>query len=319
MKKAILLIVLLAVLLFSLSSCFITEDSQDQGTGTASADDPSNSKLGNYDVIIESCRLSIDYEGKPIIIVKYKFTNNNDDPACFSWTIEDTAFQDGVGLNKCYFVDDSANYSSDNQTKEIKKGASLYVEVAYELNDTATDVEVEVSELISFNDKKISKIFTMDKSENQNGADSSSENDVVDADNTESQSIETSSPDDSPVSNLGKYNVIIESCRLASDYEGKPIIIVKYKFTNNNDDPACFSWTIEDAAFQDGVGLNKCYFVDDSANYSSDNQTKEIKKGASLYVEVAYELNDTTTDVEIEVSELFSFKGDMVTKTFSIE
>lgn len=162
MKKAITFLTLLALLLLTLSSCVDTGNTQDQGTGSASSNNSSNSALGDYDVIIESCRLATDYEGEPIVIVKYKFTNNSDEPACFAWSLEYDAFQDGIGLNECYFADDSANYSSDNQIKEIKKGASLYVEVAYELNNSTTDVEIEVSELISFSDKKITKTFSID-------------------------------------------------------------------------------------------------------------------------------------------------------------
>ena len=60
-----------------------------------------------------------------------------------------------------YILKDSANYDSENQTKAIKKGASLEVEVAYELNDTETDIEVEVKEFISLNDKVISKTFSI--------------------------------------------------------------------------------------------------------------------------------------------------------------
>ena len=118
---------------------------------------------------------------------------------------------------------------------------------------------------------------------------------------------------------LGKYTVVIDSCRLAKDYEGKPIIIVKYIFTNVSDEnPAAFYLCFDDAAFQNGVGLNECYVTADSANYEADNQMKEIKMGASLEVEVAYELNDETTDVEIEVSELFSWDDTVLTKTFTI-
>lgn len=70
-------------------------------------------------------------------------------------------YQDGVGLNTAIIIDDNASYSSDNQLKKIKKGASLDVEVAYELNDTTTDIEVEVKEFISFNDKTIKKTFSI--------------------------------------------------------------------------------------------------------------------------------------------------------------
>ena len=65
--------------------------------------------------------------------------------------------------------------------------------------------------------------------------------------------------------------------------------------------------------------LNKAYVLADSADYNSDNQSKEIKKGVSLDVEVAYELNDTITDVEVEVSEFVSFNDDVVKKNFSIK
>ena len=131
-----------------------------QGAGTAENSAKEDGKLGNYTVTIDSCRIAEDYEGKPIVIVKYTFTNvSGDEAQSFMWAFNDSVFQDGVSLNECYFVDDSANYSSDNQSKEIKKGASIEVEVAYELNDTTTDIEVEVEELISFNENKITKTF----------------------------------------------------------------------------------------------------------------------------------------------------------------
>jgi len=117
---------------------------------------------------------------------------------------------------------------------------------------------------------------------------------------------------------LGNYTVEIKSYRLAKDYESKPVVIIKYSFTNNDNEPASFNLTFKDQVYQDGVGLNECYVADDSANYSADNQNKEIKKGASLEVEVAYVLNDTTSDLEVEISELFSYSDKTITKTFSL-
>ena len=71
------------------------------------------------------------------------------------------SFQNGVGLNKAYVLADSANYNSDNQSKKIQKGSSLDVEVAYKLNDNSTDVTVEISQLFSWDNTKISKTFTI--------------------------------------------------------------------------------------------------------------------------------------------------------------
>ncbi len=153
------ILLLLAFGLFAIASGDSSEDGS-EGQGSENADkDNGNSNLGEYNIQIKSCRLAEDYEGKPIVIVNYTFTNNSDDATSFMIAFNDTVYQDGIGLNGCYFVAESANYSSDNQTKDIKKGASIDVEVAYELNDTTTDIEVEVKELISFSDKVVKKTF----------------------------------------------------------------------------------------------------------------------------------------------------------------
>lgn len=159
MKK--LGIILLCVFLMSTFVLFAlgsgSDESGDQGSGSADA----NTSLGDYSVEIVSCRLAKNYDDKPVVIVKYVFTNNSDDSAAFYTTFDDNVYQDGVGLNGAYVLDDSANYDEGNQTKEIKSGASLDVEVAYLLNDTETDIEVEVEELFSFSDKVIKKTFSI--------------------------------------------------------------------------------------------------------------------------------------------------------------
>lgn len=165
MKKLLSFFLALAVLccfaLFALGSSS-EEGTSDQGSGSAEQSKDDNSSLGDYSVEIKNCRLAKDYEGKDVAIVTYKFTNaSNDDATAFYIAFEDAVYQNGVGLNKAYVLDDSANYNPDNQTKEIKKGASIDVEVAYELNDSSTDIEVEVKELFSFSDKTLKKSFSL--------------------------------------------------------------------------------------------------------------------------------------------------------------
>lgn len=158
--------VFLAVLLvaaFALCAMGSGESSEkDQGSGAADQAGKSEDSIGKYSVVIDNCRLAEDYEGNPVVIVKYIYTNVSDEDAtAFYVAFDDTVYQDGVGLNEAYILDDGANYSADNQTKEIKKGASLEVEVAYELNDATTDIEVEVEELFSFDDTVIKKTFSI--------------------------------------------------------------------------------------------------------------------------------------------------------------
>ena len=159
-KKLLMLAVCMVFALFAIACGEDTTTTVDQGSETVVATEADNAAIGDYSVEIDSCRLVKDYEGKDVIIVKYIFSNvSGTDPISFMVAFDDYASQNGVGLNESWFVDESANYSSDNQTKEIKMGATLDVEVAYELNDTTTPVDIEVKELFSFDDKTLTKTF----------------------------------------------------------------------------------------------------------------------------------------------------------------
>ena len=124
--------------------------------------------------------------------------------------------------------------------------------------------------------------------------------------------------DGSNTSNVGDYNIELKDSRIATDYDGSKILIVTYTFTNNSDEAECFGYAVIDKAYQDGIELGdvwSSYGIDD---LSFDNKAKEIKPGKSLDVQCAYELNDETTDVEIEFS-LFSVWSDKVYETFTIK
>ena len=168
MKKIICLFLALAMLVV-FAACS-EEPAKDQGSGTVSGDNASQSageekdddRIGDYSVVIDSCRLAKDYEDKDVVIVKYIFTNVEDDePASFDLSIGDTVYQNGVELSSAYVLSDDANYDSDNSLKEIKKGATIEVEKAYELDDPEAEIEVEVTDWLSMSDDKIVKTFTL--------------------------------------------------------------------------------------------------------------------------------------------------------------
>lgn len=75
--------------------------------------------------------------------------------------INDYAFQNGIRLSSSLTAIAVEDFSIENQFKEIKTGTTISVEVAYELEDNISDVEIEISERLSRNNKKITKIFSI--------------------------------------------------------------------------------------------------------------------------------------------------------------
>ena len=124
--------------------------------------------------------------------------------------------------------------------------------------------------------------------------------------------------DETEGANLGDYNVDIESIRVDADDEGTPIAIVKYKFTNHSDSAECFYMAVDTYAYQNGIELLRC-FTAEAAGYSEEDHERNVKPGYSIEVEVAYELDDPSADVEIEVVKSFSIRNRKITKTFTLQ
>ena len=99
------------------------------------------------------------------------------------------------------------------------------------------------------------------------------------------------------------------------NHEGKPIVIVTYKFTNNSDEADSFDLSINHTVFQNGIECEQDFVY---AVMDDDNGSKEIKTGASIEVKKAYILNDTSSDIEIELEGIFSWDDNVITKIFSI-
>lgn len=117
---------------------------------------------------------------------------------------------------------------------------------------------------------------------------------------------------------IGDYTVEILGSRLTTDWEDAPVIIITYRFTNNSEETISAFAALSLRAYQNGVELLKAYFVDD---YSSDNDMRDLRPAASLEIEVAFELDDSTSPVEFVVTEFAVFWGtpkDSVSKVFTI-
>lgn len=162
--------VIIVVLLIAVIGASGGDDSGDEATNTPSGNNSvsqavveasKDNELGLYQVEIKNARITKNWEGKPAVVITYGFTNNADEPVAFWLAFEDDVYQGGVGLEKAYTLRDGDPYDEANQNKEIKNGVSIDVDVAYVLNDTETDIEVEVKELYSFSDDVVSRVFSI--------------------------------------------------------------------------------------------------------------------------------------------------------------
>lgn len=104
-----------------------------------------------YPTTIDGVRLAKDYEGKDVVIVTYTWTNGSDDTTSFAFSVNTKVFQNGIECESNFFVDDA---DTDKYMSDVRPGTTITVEQAYTLQDLS-DIEVEVSELISFSDDLI--------------------------------------------------------------------------------------------------------------------------------------------------------------------
>lgn len=136
--------------------------------------------------------------------------------------------------------------------------------------------------------------------------------------NAETQKAETITTTTATTNNkVGNYIVEIVNCEIAKDGEGKDVAIITYNFTNNSEEAASFAYAINDVVYQDGVEAERSYWYDVVEN-EEDNGTKEIKTGTTLKVVQAYYLNNVTSPIEVEITELFGFTDEKVVKVFEL-
>ncbi len=112
---------------------------------------------------------------------------------------------------------------------------------------------------------------------------------------------------------LGDYVCSIVSAELTKDWEGNDAVLVTYEFTNNSSEASSFGIALEDAVYQDGISLELAVL-----DYDYTDVFVDIKPGATLNVQQAYALRDTTTPLEIEVSEWLSSSNTKVAATVEL-
>lgn len=110
---------------------------------------------------------------------------------------------------------------------------------------------------------------------------------------------------------LGDYVCTVKSATKCKNWDGKDSVKIVYNFTNNSSNPASFDIALDDAVYQDGIALESSF------TSSDDNEILdvEIKPGITKEVPKIYILRNSTSELEVEVGETFSFDDTKYTTT----
>ena len=110
---------------------------------------PAMAENSDYKVTINGYNIVEDYDGAPCIAVDFTFTNVSDDtPTSMMLATDITVYQDGVECEDAYF----SGENSDGYSNKVKAGVSVDVTRTYKLQNTTSDVEVEVGQLSFWDD-----------------------------------------------------------------------------------------------------------------------------------------------------------------------
>ena len=133
------------------NSSSVSSDESGETVDARSSDSDKNT-IGDFKCVVKEAKICKNWEGKDAVKITYSFTNNSSDSASFDIALDDEVYQDGIQLESSFISSDDDDWGID---VKIKPGMSKDVSKVYILRDKNTDLEVEISELISFSDDKI--------------------------------------------------------------------------------------------------------------------------------------------------------------------
>ena len=117
---------------------------------------------------------------------------------------------------------------------------------------------------------------------------------------------------------IGKYNVEVLGVKVVKNSDNEDVAIINVNFTNvSNDEAANYGTSIVTEVYQDGVQLQTTAANRDQ--YDFDSYYTNVKKGASVKVDYCIKLSNTTSPIEVELSEAFTVNSNQkVTKTLEL-
>ena len=122
-------------------------------------------------------------------------------------------------------------------------------------------------------------------------------------------------PTDPNLIKLGDYELLYKDACLMEDFDGADALVLTLDFTNNSKEMSTYFWSVYGTAMQNDTELESAIIYTDYDAYEmiDDNQFEEVDPGATLEVQVAYVLEDTTSEVEVTFEEMIGSKNGKIT------
>lgn len=178
MKKTLVKILafcLVVMFVMSATGCFGSSSSGGSNIGgniggnigsTTSATPNNATDFGDIAISIKSCEITTDSTGKDIAIVTYGFTNNDYDTGMsFFACVNDSVSQNGVELTESNALKGQFDLFNPDEVKQVAKGETIDVKVAYELQDTVSNITVKASKTVSIagENSTVTQVFTIEQ------------------------------------------------------------------------------------------------------------------------------------------------------------
>lgn len=102
------------------------------------------------------------------------------------------------------------------------------------------------------------------------------------------------------------YHIEILDVEVVPNWQDEPCVLITYRFTNLSDETVPMIRAIEQTVFQGGI---ECGSATSIPGINLNQTVIEVRPGASLTLQHAAKLYDTTSLVEIELTKQYDYAG----------
>lgn len=115
------------------------------------------------------------------------------------------------------------------------------------------------------------------------------------------------SAQDSNTIKIGDYQAVYKGSEIVKDCDKDDAIVSTFEYTNNSDEAQSFSWAFFYKINQGDKELSytTVFVSEDSYDSLDESSRKDVAPGESLEVKITHKLNDLSTPVQMNFTDLY--------------